>query len=102
MTNFDSDLINSLDPDKLYYLATPYSNPLESVRYDRFKQISIIAGDLLFKHGIKCITPICSSRPIAHFVQKEGDWETWQELDKMLIDHSDGVLVAQMLSLIHI
>ena len=48
------------------------------------------------KHGFNLIEPIGASHPVAHMYKLPVGYAYWQERDRALIQHSDGVLVLRM------
>lgn len=80
---------------KLYYLASPYSSPDPVVKEMRYTVICAI-GAVLHNMGYALIEPIASSHPVAQKFQLPTGYEFWQNRDRLMIDHSDGVIVAMM------
>lgn len=85
----------TLDKDKLYYLASPYS------KYGcgpeaAFNDIAKIAAALI-SAKVKVFCPITHSHPIVPYLVKGVDThETWLGLDEAIMRGCDGLIVARM------
>lgn len=85
------------DISKVYYLASPYSTPVEDGDYKqiRYQLIEAIALDLM-NQGYILIEPIATSHPKSVKYHLPQTFDYWQRRDLSLIDVSHGVIVADM------
>ncbi len=77
---------------KFYYLASPYSHPSPKVRAKREKDVTILAGHLIFL-GIIVFPPITSSVQISKRHNFGGSWTHWKENDLTFVENSVGLIV---------
>lgn len=79
---------------KKVYLAIPYSAISKHLEEERFIIATRLAGRLI-ENGVNCYSPITNSHPIRIFNCNPmlGDWQTWGEIDREMIDWCDIVYV---------
>lgn len=77
--------------NKLYYLASPFSHELDSVREARF-ETAVYVTDRLLKLGVNVFSPIVHSHPIDCRTGKK-DWQFWAPLDHSILSRCDELLV---------
>lgn len=80
---------------KLYYLASPYTHELDSIKKERFEKVQHAAVVLLTEAPLYTFSPIAYNHPMCSF-DLPGDWPFWEEYDKAFIDHSDGLIVLTL------
>lgn len=89
-------------PQRLWYLATPYSHEQASVREARFRAAARIAGLLMVEYKIPTFSPITHSHPIsdalAKFPGSPGpcDYVFWVGWDEHIRSGCDGLIVVQL------
>lgn len=83
-----------LDKDKVYYLASPYSSDDALTRQLRYLMVVNVATQLVRDHGLTLIEPIAMSHHHAQMFGLPSGYDFWKRRDRMLIDRSDGVVVA--------
>ena len=79
----------------LIYLASPYSHEYPGIREKRFKEVCMIAGNLI-KAGYQVFSPIAHTHPIAIHASLELDFNTWIKLDTLMLKKSDFLVIALM------
>ena len=84
-----------IDKGKLYYLASPFSHANPFVQTVRYEMINYIAARLT-EEGYMLIEPIGSCFDKSTKYKMPGGYEYWKHRDRTLIEHSDGIIVAQM------
>lgn len=87
--------MESLDPSKLYYLASPYSHPDPTVRQDRYEKVNAFAARLSKEYNITVIEPICSGHAKTH-LGLSTSFDYWQKSCELFLTHSDGMIVLQL------
>lgn len=80
-----------LSKDKVYYLASPYSNTNPFIQDMRYVIINYIAT-VIIKKGYNVIEPIVSS----HIKDLDAGYAFWKSRDRALIKHCDGIIVTKM------
>lgn len=81
--------------DGLTYLATPYSKHPLGLE-EAFKEAAALAGRLL-QDGWCIYSPIAHTHPVAIYGELDPlDHILWLEFDEVMMDKSDGLLVAKM------
>lgn len=80
---------------KLFYLASPYSDPSLHIRIERFDAICFAAGKLM-NAGIHVWSPIAHSHPIAMAVNLPKDFEFWRSHNFETLRRCDGILICMM------
>lgn len=83
------------NPEKLIYLAAPYSHPEEAVREWRYRQINQVAAGLLTA-GLAVFSPLSHSHPIAMDGALPTDFDFWQRLNRLWLDRCDELWVVQL------
>jgi hypothetical protein len=79
--------------DRFIYLASPYSHPLSTVRYQRFELVCRIAGKMMID-GLVVFSPIAHTHPIAELCVLPSSWNYWHKYDEVMILGSYKVIVA--------
>lgn len=82
-------------PGKIYYLATPYSDPNYDIVRLRYQQTEEYYFTLLSK-GIFTYSPIIHNHHIAGRFKLPKDYNFWKGNDNAYIKKLDGVIVALM------
>jgi len=78
---------------KLWYVASPYSHPDESVRIARYRA-AVHATMVLFQKNIATFGPIAFSANSSFLKYNiKTDFAAWEALDKLFISKSDGIIV---------
>ena len=80
---------------KIYYLASPYTHPDETVKKQRARAVTKAAVDLL-KLGVFTFAPIAYNEPWERH-ELPGDWAFWCDFDKAFVERCDGGLIVLML-----
>lgn len=80
---------------QLIYLASPYSHKSKTVMRQRENDINNIGATLLNK-GYFIYGPISMSAAIARSGKMGSGWDTWRELDLLMIDKCDEMWVVDM------
>jgi len=79
--------------NKLIYIASPYSHDDPNVRVKRFMEVFKFTQKLL-ENGVNAFSPIVYSHQFACMSDKlKGDWQTWKELDELMLSKCDGMVV---------
>jgi hypothetical protein len=85
-----------MNKDLVYYLASPYSDPDESVRQARYEE-ALRCGAILAKNGFILIEPIAMSHDSAKKHKLPTNFEYWQRRNHKFLSLCDGgLLVLQM------
>jgi len=71
----------------MIYVASPYSHELFSVRFERFRQVSLFTAWLL-KQNIPAYSPIAHTFPCAMFGDMEHGFADYEFYDKHMISLS--------------
>lgn len=77
----------------MIYLATPYSNPDESVREQRYQDACRLTA-LLVKFGHHVFSPSVHSHPLVKH-GLPGDWAFWLHVDRKHFDLCSKLWVAK-------
>lgn len=77
--------------EKLFYLATAYSHPDESMREFRFRMACDVAGFLMAK-GFNIFSPIAHTHPIAVRCELPKGWDYWGQYDQAVIARCDAMI----------
>jgi Domain of unknown function (DUF1937) len=81
-----------IQPGKLYYLASPYSDENALIRQFRYDLVNLAAAELM-KCGVSCIEPIASSHHKAATYELPKGYTFWKDRDRLFISKCDGVIV---------
>jgi hypothetical protein len=82
-------------PEKLLYLATPYTHPDPQIMRQRFELACIIAGELM-KKGHYVFSPIAHSHPIALHSTLGGAWAQWQDFCTLMVNRCDQLGIVTL------
>jgi len=84
-----------LDVDKVYYLASPYSHPLEDLMNARYEAVNE-AGASLCQRGFILIEPIamCHTKSLKYNIPT--GYEYWKTRDRKFISISGGIIVLML------
>lgn len=82
---------------KLVYIASPYSNPDDRVRYENYLIVTKIASDLVSK-GIIAISPITYGHVLSEHSKMPTDWEFWENFCISLLEKCDEILICNTMS----
>ena len=85
-------ITNTVDYQKLIYLAVPYTHKYKSVREDRFQLVSEVSG-LLANLKVANVSPITQSHVQSLFVKIGTTWETWKHIDTILLNSCDELWI---------
>ncbi|MEP6826877.1 MAG: DUF1937 family protein [Aestuariivirga sp.] len=81
--------------DKLYYLATPYTN-FGYGHTAAFAEAARCAADLI-RQGVNVYSPIVHSHPIAELGGLDPvNHDLWMGVDRAFMERCDGIIVATM------
>lgn len=83
------------DKNPIIYLASPYSNPDESIMEYRYL-MACQAAALLIKQGFVVYSPIAHSHVIAKTGLISGDWHTWERQCIAMLDACSYMLVLTL------
>ena len=81
--------------DKVYYLASPFSDPDSIIQNIRFHDAVEVAY-LLNQQGYVLIEPINTGYPKYMNFKLRGDAAYWESYNHTLLDRCDGVIVAKL------
>lgn len=87
--------LEKLKTDGFWYLATPYSHPLDSVREDRAFKANHFSG-ILLEAGVHVYSPIWATHRACVKYDLPEDHLFWLAFNKAFIDPSVGVIVADI------
>jgi len=76
----------------LYYLAHPYSSPIDDGERLNAINATHIAAKLL-EAGYNVYSPLTHCHPINVIVK--FSWEKWMEFDKMMMDRCDAIVLGK-------
>ncbi len=80
----------------MIYLASPYSDPLYSVRLDRFCKVCVAAAYLM-ENGFRIFSPIAHSHPIAtNGIGLPTDWAYWEPYCREMLGMCEAMIVLQL------
>jgi hypothetical protein len=77
------------------YIAVPYSHECYAVREYRYLKVTEFAGKLI-NRGIYVYSPITHSHPMAKMCNLRGDWEFWEQYDKLMLQHCEKLIVLML------
>ena len=79
---------------KLFYLASPFTDPNQQIREERVKGATEAAINLLLQ-GIYAFSPIAYN---GNWTRRElpGDWGFWCEFDKLFLERCDALIVLKL------
>jgi len=77
------------------YLASPYSDPDESVRVGRFESVCKKAAELM-KRGHVVFSPIAHSHPISKYVGNPNDGDFYLKQDIPLLEMFDEMWILAL------
>lgn len=77
---------------EVFYLASPFSDPVARTRHKRFKAACLCCV-ALFKEGHYVFSPIAHSYPIALIGQIGHDFGLWRGYDLEMISRCDALMV---------
>lgn len=81
--------------NKIYYLASPYSDNSNSVMRKRYVEQGRLAVILIHK-GYKLITPIEMCHNLSKRYKLPSGYFYWKYRDRTLLQHCDGIIVCLM------
>ncbi len=79
---------------KLYYLASPYSDPSQEVQERRFNEVCEVAARLM-RQNIFIFSPIAHTHPIAQYGLPK-DYEFWKRYDELMFSKCDALIVLML------
>jgi hypothetical protein len=88
-------MLSKLKTDSFWYLASPYSHPLASVRKQRAFAVNTYSGKLLAE-GVHVYATIWATHRIAANHRLPMDHLFWLAFNKAFIDPSAGVIVCDI------
>jgi len=77
----------------LVYLATPYSHKDPAVQERRFRVVNAVAAALM-REGFPVFSPISHTHPIAQAGDLPGDWDYWEEYDRVVLSACSMMIVV--------
>lgn len=96
--------MSDIKPESFYYLASPYSDTSESIRYDRFVKVTKI-GYKLTQLGLNLFCPITQSHVLEdhgfdEFRAADGclklTHEEWMRVDYAFLSRAEGLIVVML------
>lgn len=83
-----------LSKKRFYYIASPYSSPSATERYERFAAVEEFTARLLA--GGYCVySPIVYNHAMAIEYGLPTDWEFWAKVDMRFLSLCDACIVLQ-------
>lgn len=79
----------------MIYIASPYSDPSDAVRYDRFIRVRTYAHQLMAQ-GIPAFSPIAYGRQFEKVFAVAPDHETWMDFNNWMLLASQEVHVLKL------
>ena len=86
----------TLNTDKVYYLASPYSHKSDFIKELRYQAIACIAARLISDHHLILLEPIASCHAKSYMYDMPTGYEYWKTRDRKMIALSDGIIVATL------
>lgn len=85
--------IELLDTDKVYYLASPYSHPMDELKNLRYEAVNRV-GAILCKKNLIIIEPIamCHSKSLQYDLPT--GYEYWKTRDRTFVKLSTGGVIV--------
>ena len=68
----------------MIYLASPYTHPKRSVRYQRFVAVTLATGKLM-NEGHLVFAPIVGSHSVAEMCGLPIKWDYWKAFDEKML-----------------
>ena len=78
---------------ELIYLAVPYTHPDPNVKHERFSIANRVAAKLM-QLGLYIFSPISHTHPIALAGDLPGNWEFWENFDRLYLAVSKQIIVV--------
>ena len=78
---------------KLIYIASPYTNPEDSIRIQNYTDVTKIAADLVAEGHI-AISPITYGHVLSECKKMPTDWGFWMDFCLVLLAKCDKILVC--------
>lgn len=85
-----------INPNKVYYLASPYSHKNKGEVYRRYREQQRLHAALIQKYNALIIAPIEMCHMLSERFHMPTGYEYWKNRDRTLIEHSDGIIVCLM------
>ena len=85
-----------LCPNKVYYLATPYSSTDQHIVEERYDSQQWILAYLTKDLGLLVIAPIEMCHNLGKKFDLPSGYEYWKKRDRTLIERSDGIIVGML------
>ena len=80
----------------MIYLASPYSHPHCSVRYQRFIAVALATAKLM-NEGEVVYSPIVHNHTLAELVDLPKNWEYWKKFDEEMLSKADRFMILKLL-----
>lgn len=80
----------------MIYLASPYSHPHRSVRFQRFIAVSLATAKLM-NEGEVVYSPIVHNHTLAELVDLPRDWDYWKKFDTEMLSKADRFIILKLL-----
>lgn len=85
-----------IDPNKVYYLASPYSHNSSVQVYIRYREQQRLHAKLITNYNAIILAPIEMCHMMSERFRLPTGYEFWKRRDRTFIDRSDGVIVCLM------
>ena len=82
---------------ELIYIASPYTNPDDSIRIQNYETVTKIAADLVAE-GHVAISPITYGHVLSECKEMPTDWGFWMDFCIVLLTKCDKLLVCNTIS----
>lgn len=79
----------------MIYLASPYSDSSDAVKYQRFLAVRDYVHSLM-SSGLVVFSPIAYGRQFEKAYGLDGNYRSWERLDQALILASEAVWILKM------
>lgn len=88
--------MKTLNSDKVYYLASPYSHDSNFIKELRYQAIACVAARLIKDHHLILLEPIASCHQKSGLYDMPTGYEYWKTRDRKMIELSDGIIVCML------
>ena len=87
--------IMDLQPEKLWYLASPYSHEYSLIREQRYLDVCRVASRLM-RENVHVFSPIAHTHSIAKMGGLPTGWDFWHRYDKIMLDACYGMIIVPL------
>jgi hypothetical protein len=95
------ELLKTIDPDELIYIAAPYTAKLADGSEDkdtianRIREMSLCMEKLM-RMGIKTCSPLLMHLLRLHVSQLPGDWQYWGDYSEVMLKRCNRMIVLMI------